>query len=119
MAILTGTHESPMYRDNSDEATALHQIIAARRLLLHAAGPCHRGDGSAAEHPLSYTWSPPPAAARCSSSSSSSAAMATWARASSRPPRPPRSATTATASVDGMSRPAPLPQTPRPRIFSR
>ena len=55
MAILTGTHESPMYLDNSDEATALHQIIAARRLLLHAAGPCHRGDGSAAEHPLSYT----------------------------------------------------------------
>ena len=57
MVILTGTHESPMYRDNSDEATALHQIIAARRLLLHAAGPCHRGDGSAAEHPLSYTQS--------------------------------------------------------------
>ena len=76
MAILTGTHESRVYRDNSDEATALHQIIAARRLLLHAAGPCHGGDGSAAEHPLSYTWSPPPATARCSSSSSSSAAMA-------------------------------------------
>ena len=76
MVILTGTHESPMYRDNSDEATALHQTIAARRLLLHAVGPCHGGDGSAAEHPLSHTQSPPTAAARCSSSSSSSAAMA-------------------------------------------
>ena len=77
MAILTGTHESRVYRDNRDEATALHQIIAASRLLLHAAGPWHEGDGSAAEHPLSHTWSPPPATARCSSSSSNRAAMAT------------------------------------------
>ena len=76
MAILTGTHESPMYRDNRDEATALHQTIAANRLLHHAAGPWHGGNGSAADCPLSYTQSPPPAAARCSSSSSSSAAMA-------------------------------------------
>ena len=73
MAILTGTHESRVYRDNRDEATALHQTGAASRLLLHAAGPCHVGDGSAADCPLSHTWPPPPATARCSSSSSSAA----------------------------------------------
>ena len=77
MAILTGTHESRVYRDNRDEATALHQIIAASRLLHHTAGPCHGGNGSAADCPLSHTWPPPPAAARCSSSSSGRAAMAT------------------------------------------
>ena len=61
MAILTGTHESRVYRDNRDEATALHQTGAASRLLLHAAGPCHVGDGSAADCPaLSHTWPPPP-----------------------------------------------------------
>ena len=56
MAILTGTHESRVYhRDNRDEATALHQIIAASHLLHHTAGPCHGGNGSAADCPLSHT----------------------------------------------------------------